>query len=125
MEYKKVLLAGAGARIYGRELIANELYTLKEFEKLKLGVKPDYFESVNVSKNETFFISGARFESKISYAAPLKFEKNGTILYLAKVCNYCTLYQVGTCKDNVCENTQHFPTKAKAIVYFNQLKKEL
>jgi hypothetical protein len=41
-------------------LVANELYTLKEFEKLER-VCLDWFEKVNIKKTDTYFFFGARF----------------------------------------------------------------
>lgn len=43
-------------------LVANELYTPKEFEKLAMS--PAWFDKVNISKKRTYFFFGARFESK-------------------------------------------------------------
>lgn len=41
-------------------LVANELYTQKEFEKYS--VKPFMADTVEVKKNRTIYIFGARFE---------------------------------------------------------------
>ena len=42
-------------------LVANELYTPKEFEKL--ANCPEWFEVVEISKRSTYWFFGARFES--------------------------------------------------------------
>ena len=44
-------------------LIANELYTPKEFEKLAMC--PAWFDKVNISKRRTYFFFGARFEMEV------------------------------------------------------------
>ena len=43
-------------------LIANELYTSKEYEKIELADKSKYFDTVQISKNHTYFFFGARFK---------------------------------------------------------------
>lgn len=54
-------------------LVANELYTIKEFEKLryeflKMGrgttELKDKFEIVNISRKQTYFFFGARFSNE-------------------------------------------------------------
>lgn len=45
-------------------LIANELWTVKEFEKIELTQsrnKFEYVELIEISKNKTYFFFGARF----------------------------------------------------------------
>lgn len=44
-------------------LIANELYTLKEFEKL--ANCPAWFDTVDISKKRTYFFFGARFAMEV------------------------------------------------------------
>lgn len=46
----------------GSFLIANELYTPKEYEKLAMC--PDWFEKVEISKMRTYRLFGARFERR-------------------------------------------------------------
>ena len=47
-------------------LFANELYTEKEFIKRGLITYSDYFDIVEISKQRTFFLFGARFEGYLS-----------------------------------------------------------
>jgi len=47
-------------------LIANELYTEKEVNKRGLIVYSDYFDILNISSKRTFWMFGARFETKLS-----------------------------------------------------------
>jgi hypothetical protein len=47
----------------GNILIANELYTEKEFNKLPY-VYASAFEMVEIPKNKTYWSFGARFEAK-------------------------------------------------------------
>lgn len=48
-------------------LIVNELYTGKELEKSGIlfcyGVKPDFFEKVEISRKKVYWFFGARFAS--------------------------------------------------------------
>lgn len=44
-------------------LIAHELYTAKEFQKI--ANCPEWFEKVEISKKRTYFFFGARFENKL------------------------------------------------------------
>lgn len=49
-------------------LVANELYTFKEWQKLRDSVGRKLpmvcFDKVEISKNKTYFFFGARFKSK-------------------------------------------------------------
>lgn len=71
MEYYKVLPQYDNRKRYrwnnhgqvvadGSILVANELYTPREFAKL--ANSPTCFEKVNISKKNTYFFFGARFE---------------------------------------------------------------
>lgn len=60
-------------------LIANELYTIKEFEKLryeflKMGrgtmELKDKFELVDISRKQTYFFFGARFSNDTGVTVP-------------------------------------------------------
>jgi len=48
-------------------LIANELYTSKEVEKIFISISFDKcFDIINVNPKKTLFFFGARFESKLN-----------------------------------------------------------
>lgn len=68
MQYFKVLPNYDNYRVFSpsnRILIANELYTQKELNKLGLFLEQSkYFKPINISKNKTYWLFGARFESK-------------------------------------------------------------
>lgn len=55
-----------GKRMYHGFLVANELYTLKELERMRndgvSGLWDRKFEPVEVKKNRTYWFFGARFE---------------------------------------------------------------
>ncbi len=67
---KRLCLCKCGRYIHnGDILIGGELYTLKEWDRLKkshvFGCNPaDCVELVNISKNNIYFFFGARFESR-------------------------------------------------------------
>lgn len=52
-------------RVSNGILIANELYTLKEFEKL--AICSEWFEVVEINKRSMYWLFGARFENKAMY----------------------------------------------------------
>jgi hypothetical protein len=51
----------------GLKTVLNELFTIKEVEKMNLNNKfiKDNFIKVEINKNRTYFFFGARFESKL------------------------------------------------------------
>lgn len=60
-------------------LVGNELYTIKEFEKIRNGfiamgrnpeILNDKFDLVNVSKKEVYFFFGARFSNHTGIILP-------------------------------------------------------
>lgn len=59
------------ALVWVRELVANELYTVKEFEKILNGAtlsgcgkNETLFDVVDIPKNNTYWMFGARFECR-------------------------------------------------------------
>jgi hypothetical protein len=68
MKYYKIKQIADQLPLYKKSgwfLIANELWTEKEFNKITLSDsnknKFDYVEQIEISKNKTYFFFGARF----------------------------------------------------------------
>ena len=74
MKYMRILKKGdnvplshrtkSGVRVYDGILVGNELYTLKEWEKLtarNLQNLDRYAEPVEINRNKTYWFFGARF----------------------------------------------------------------
>ena len=60
--YKVKTEADQKRRKDGSIYIAEELYTKKEAEKLQLNL--NFMQLVNVNKNSTYFLFGARFQAE-------------------------------------------------------------
>ena len=68
MVYYKVNKDYNGIKILSKRnlyLISEELFTKKEIEKLKIFAIDKVFTKIEISKNNTYFSFGARFEKKI------------------------------------------------------------
>ena len=61
MKYYKVPKSLSGYQFKkGWFMVANELFTLKECSKN--GIKTDSLENIEINKNDTFYLFGARFQ---------------------------------------------------------------
>ena len=65
-EYDNIRLLNRAKRTFDGILISNELYTVKEWEKLvlKYRVSEAVCDIVNISPKETYWCFGARFQNK-------------------------------------------------------------
>lgn len=65
-EYDNTRLLNRAKRTFDGILIGNELYTVKEWEKLvlKYRVSKAVCDIVNISPKETYWFFGARFQDK-------------------------------------------------------------
>lgn len=62
MKYFKINKESSGYRIKNTYLVGEELYTMKQVERL--GIKESLGSIVEVNKNNTLYIFGCRFEKK-------------------------------------------------------------
>lgn len=68
---RRFLTKKSKTKIYELLLIKNELYTPKEFERMKRiygdRVKDEYFDLIEVSKRSIYWMFGARFSTNYNY----------------------------------------------------------
>ena len=68
---KRLLTKKSKTKFYELLLIKNELYTPKEYEKLKqlfdIRLKDEYFDLIEVSKKTIYLMFGARFSTQYDY----------------------------------------------------------